>query len=64
MDFKDNTQRLYDAVKKDYFKLADVKEFGVKKFTDSWIFGKLANKFYKSPKTIENIVFSRVKRYN
>ena len=63
MEVKDVTARLYDDIKKEYFKLSEIKEFGVKKYTDSWIFGKLGLKYYKSPKTIENVVFSRTKKY-
>ena len=53
------TDRLYQDIKKDFDKLSNVKEFGVQKFSLSWIFAKIGNQYYKSPKTIENIVFSR-----
>lgn len=57
---KQTTQKLYEDVREDFNKLADVKEFGVQKYTTAFIFEKLALKYYRSPKTIENIVFCRV----
>ena len=63
MEVKDNTQRLYEDIKKEFLKLSDIKEYGVKKFTDDWILAKIGKQFYKAPKTVENIVFNRLKRY-
>ncbi len=57
---KDNTVRLYKDIKNEFLKLTNIKEFGVQKYSEKWIFAKISNKFYKSPKTIENIVFNRV----
>lgn len=56
---KEITNRLYNDVRKEYTKLSNVREFGAKKYSDQYIFAKLGNQFYKSPKTIENIVFGR-----
>jgi hypothetical protein len=39
--------------------MSAVKAFGVQKYTTDFILATLAQKFYKSPKTIENIVFNR-----
>lgn len=58
---KIDTERLYKDIKKDFTMLSSVKEFGVKKFSLEYVLAKVANKYYKSPKTIENIVFNRVK---
>lgn len=58
---KTDTERLYKDVKKDFSTLSGVKEFGVKKFSVEYVLAKVANKYYKSPKTIENIVFNRIK---
>ena len=54
------THKLYADIKKDFAKYSNIKEFGVQKFTNDWVFGFLGDKYYKSPKTIENVVFNRV----
>ena len=56
---KETTNRLYANIRKEFTKLSNIREFGAKKYSDQYIFAKLANQFYKSPKTIENIVFNR-----
>lgn len=56
---REQTKQLYSQIKAEFLKLSEVKQFGVKKYTNAWIFNKLATDFYKSPKTIENIVFDR-----
>lgn len=58
---KETTIEIYTDIRKEFQKLSEVKEFGVKKYTDSWIYAKLGKTFYKSPKTIENIVWQRTK---
>lgn len=57
---KDRTQLMYEDIRKEYKKLSDIKSHGVQKFSHDYIVITLANKFYRSPKTIENIVFNRV----
>lgn len=57
---KDNTIKLYQDVRKEHERLTNVKEFGVQKHTDAWIRNWLADRFYKSVATIENIIFYRV----
>ena len=59
MATKELTSRLYHDIKKDFEKLSNIKEFGVQKYALAWIFAKIGDQYYKSPKTIENIVFSR-----
>jgi hypothetical protein len=49
----------YEAIRKDYLKFLDVKENGIQKYTQEWILMKLGEKYFKSPRTIENIVFHR-----
>lgn len=56
---KEITNRLYSDIKKEFLRLSNVSEFGVPKYSEKWIYAKLAHIFYKSPKTIENIVFNR-----
>lgn len=59
MSVKDNTIRQHEDIKKAFDKLINVKAHGVQKFTNEYIFREVGYKFYKSPKTIENIVFNR-----
>lgn len=59
MAAKPQTLRLYKDIKKEFDRMSAVREFGVQKHTTDWILNKLAIQFYKSPKTIENIVFNR-----
>ena len=56
---RDLTIKLYNDVKLDFDKFSNIKEFGVQKYTLAWVCAKLGEKYYKSPKTIENIVFNR-----
>ncbi len=64
MEGRELTAKLYTDIKAEFEKLQAVKEFGVQKFSIEWIFRKLGEKFYKAPKTIENIVFSRTQYQN
>lgn len=59
MAIKSETYRLHEDIKKEFDKLSSIKEYGVQKNSTVWILNHLANRFYKSPKTIENIVFGR-----
>jgi hypothetical protein len=59
MAVRDLTDKLYNDIKRDFEKYSNIKEFGVQKYSLAWVFGKLGDKYYKSPKTIENIVFNR-----
>ncbi|CAA0260126.1 hypothetical protein [Tenacibaculum maritimum] len=60
MPIKESTKKLHNDIRKEYQKLASIQEFGVQKYSDSWIRAKVAQKFYKSPTTIEKIVYFRV----
>lgn len=55
------TLRLHADIRADFEKLSNVREYGVQKHTTAWILNHLAEKYYKSAKTIENIVFNRTK---
>ncbi|QAA81396.1 hypothetical protein EI546_06485 [Aequorivita sp. H23M31] len=58
---KKNTQALYRAVREDYAQLSKQDDkYGCRKFTDAYIFKILSARYFRSPKTIENIVFYRV----
>lgn len=58
---KQTTIRLHADVRKEFERMSNIREFGVRKFTIPYILNHLAQRFYKSPKTIENIVFDRYK---
>lgn len=57
---KETTKKLYEDVRKEYERLSSIQEFGVQKHHEDWIRSWLANRFYKSKATIENIIFYRV----
>lgn len=59
MAVREQTLRLHQSIKDEFDRLSNVKEYGVSKYTNQYILNKIADKFYKSPKTIENIVFGR-----
>lgn len=59
MAVRTQTQRQYEDIKKEFDKLSNVREFGVQKYSLEYILRKVAHEFYKSPKTVENIVFNR-----
>lgn len=59
MAAKENTIRLHLDIKKEFDKLSQIKAHGVRKYSIDYILAELANKFYKSPVTIEKIVFNR-----
>ncbi|HCY81523.1 MAG TPA: hypothetical protein DHV22_07965 [Xanthomarina gelatinilytica] len=60
MAVREQTIRLHQAIKEDFDKLSSVKEYGVPKYTNQYILNRLAEKYFKSARTIENIVFGRV----
>ncbi|TWP23513.1 hypothetical protein ETU10_07255 [Apibacter muscae] len=53
------TRRMYEDVQKEHARLMAITEHGVQKYHDKWIIGELAHKFYKSPATIEKIIYNR-----
>jgi hypothetical protein len=58
---KETTLARHQEVKKEFEKLNGVRELGVKKYSEKYIYAKVGEKFYLSPKTVENIVWNRVK---
>lgn len=60
MPIKESTKRQYLSIRNEYTKLNQVKEFGVQKYSNAWIVNKLADRFFKSAGTIENIIYHRV----
>lgn len=58
---KRTTQAFYQAIRKDYASMCrEDDKYGVRKYSDAYIFEVLAEKYFRSAKTIENIVFHRV----
>jgi len=57
---KPHTDRFYALIRSDYHKMKAVKKYGVSMCSQDYIFGVLADKYFRSPKTIENIIFNRV----
>ena len=58
---KQKTLESYKAIRKDFEDWSNKKEFGVQKYSVDWILETIAKRYFKSPKTIENIVFNRTK---
>lgn len=58
---KDTTLQLHNDIRNDYERRStpDAK-YGVQKETDAYIFRVLAEKYYKSWKTIEKIIYNRI----
>lgn len=59
MAVRQQTILLHNAIRDDFNKLINVKEFGVSKYSIHYVLEKVAHKYYKSSRTIENIVFSQ-----
>lgn len=57
---KPTTQQFYEAIKKEYFKMSAVKDNGIRVYSEEYILSKVAAKFFRSPRTVENIVYGRV----
>ena len=58
---KKTTKALYQAIRSDYAALSkEDDKYGVRKYSDAYIFEVLAEKYFRSPKTIENIVYHRI----
>lgn len=57
---KETTERLYTDIRRAYMKWLNKSKDGVRIYSDEYILAVVAKQFYKSPKTVENIVFNRV----
>lgn len=60
MAVRPQTINLYQAIRSEFERLSNIKEFGVTKYSTDWMLHYVAHKYFKSPKTVENIVFNRV----
>lgn len=60
MPIKQVTIDLHNDIRKDYERMsAPCPKYGVQKHTDKWLFNELASRYYKSPATIEKIIYNR-----
>lgn len=57
---KTTTAKFYDSIKQEYQKLSGTKKNNKKVFTHEYIVSEIAIKFFRSERTIENIIFNRV----
>ena len=56
------TEKKYEAIRKAYKKWDDKRYEGVRIYTEQYVLRKLSEKFFLSPGTIENILYSRINR--
>lgn len=54
------TLHFYETVRSEYRRLSAITEYGKSKYSYEWIVAELSLKFFKSERTIENIIFNRV----
>lgn len=59
MAVRPQTINLYQAIRSEFERLSNIKEFGVTKYSTDYMLHYVAHKYFKSPKTVENIVFNR-----
>lgn len=57
---KPSTVLFYTAIRDEYQKMISVKRKGVRMLNQDYVFAVLGEKYFRSPKTIENIIFNRV----
>lgn len=56
---RNTTALLYQRVREEHKKMMATEYKGCKMYNPDFVYIKLGEKFFKSPKTIENIVFNR-----
>lgn len=57
---KPTTRLFYEEIRKKYWAMRSTTKNGVRIYTDEYIISVLAQRYFRAPKTIENIVFNRV----
>lgn len=57
---RENTKQFYELVRQEYEALSRKSHKGVPMYSQDYVMVLLGEKFLRSPKTIENIVFYRV----
>lgn len=58
---KERTHQVYEEIRKEYKKMRDKRKNGVRLYSDEYVLFAIGKKFFRVPKTIENIVFHRIK---
>lgn len=61
MTRSERTQLFYAKIRKEYERWSAICENGRAKYTQSYIIGKIAQKYLRSERTIENIIYHRVR---
>jgi hypothetical protein len=57
---KETTNKFYEDIKTHYLKLISVKKDGIPVYSQEFVLHTVAKKFYRSPRTVENIVYNRL----
>lgn len=57
---QNNKKRLHQTIRNKYYELTNTQDHGVTMYRQAYIFQLLAKKFFRSPRTIENIIFGKV----
>lgn len=60
-NMKKRLQKRNEKIRTEFLALKEKKSEGIQIYTDDYILQKLADKYFLAAKTIENIVFNRVK---
>ena len=55
------TALVREAIRQEFNRMKNIKEGTAKLYSQDYVIHEVAKKFYKSPKTIENIIYNRVK---
>ncbi len=58
---REATLKLHAEIKTEFNKMLNIRAKNAQKFTTEYIINSVAEKYFKSPKTVENIVFNRIK---
>lgn len=53
---RENTNKLHEAIKKEYWRLYNKKKDGVRMYSTEYILKLVSEKFFKSKATVEKIV--------
>lgn len=57
----ERTQEFYRKIREEYKRLSAISEKGKTKYTQGYVISKIAQKYLRSERTIENIIYHRVK---
>lgn len=57
---RESTKRFYADIREEYTRLTGIQKHGIQLYHPDQVLAMVAKKFYRSPKTVENIVYFRV----